>query len=580
MKIMKKISAALLALLALVALSVSSQAQTTNFMLYNFDTNQVAQKAGFAFGGSYQGWGNWFGGDFTSVTWDSTVDSSNNPSSGSMKAQVHMSGTDQYVLFDGFFSESLDMYNVFTNMSFDIKYDASSCTRTNADGTVDFGALRAGAFDPYSQDWFYYFSISATNGLGQPNTNWTHISIPINQSNTFTFWPNLVTIQGILVGMDVASGGNVINGLNVGGYPLSLAGAQSVAGNTNLHGTQTYWIDNIQFIGPAGGIIHPPPTLSVVKSTPALRAFIGSASIYARSQLTSVNANESWIGGPYPVTYSFTLLDFPNVSQVQAHLEVIPGPAYTGNTGADYGKTNCLWLQILSDGAGGYTAAVAWKTNAVNNNPNHTELSITKTNISPAGTWTLQFNSDTGGTLSGPGFSNMPFTIHDPNVIVNWQNPCELVIGNQPNGVTMGEGLPSDYSAISITGVAGGPIIDDFTTASSLDPAWTLLNCDNTNTVTIVTTNSPYWVNWNIPDVGFTLGVSTNVIPGPWILPDYYSGYYDSPVLSLQGKLNMGFDTFGLSADCEWSTADRAKAGAECILPALKSAAAGSTFIT
>jgi len=64
-----------------------------------------------------------------------------------------------------------------------------------------------------------------------------------------------VTIQGILVGMDVASGGNVINGLNVGGYPLSLAGAQSVAGNTNLHGTQTYWIDNIQFIGPAGGII-------------------------------------------------------------------------------------------------------------------------------------------------------------------------------------------------------------------------------------------------------------------------------------------------------------------------------------
>jgi len=56
MKTMKKISAALLALLALVALSVSSQAQTTNFMLYNFDTNQVAQKAGFAFGGSYQGW--------------------------------------------------------------------------------------------------------------------------------------------------------------------------------------------------------------------------------------------------------------------------------------------------------------------------------------------------------------------------------------------------------------------------------------------------------------------------------------------------------------------------------------------
>jgi hypothetical protein len=279
-----------------------------------------------------------------------------------------------------------------------------------------------------------------------------------------------------------------------------------------------------------------------------LRAFIGSASIYARSQLASVNASESWIGAgtTYPVTYSFTLLDFPNVSQVQAHLELIPGPAYTGNAGADYGKTNCLWLQILSDGAGGYTANVSWKTNAVNKNPpdspnGHTELSIARTN-SPAGTWTLTFNNATSGTLSGPGASLLPFTINDPNVVANWQNPCVLVIGNQPNGVSAGEGLPSDYSAISVTGVAGGNIVDDFTTATSLDPAWTLLNSDNANTVVLVTTNTPYWVTWTLPDAGFEngLGVATNLTTAPWMLPEYYNNYNDGiyiPGTAQQGTL-------------------------------------------
>jgi hypothetical protein len=411
------------------------------------------------------------------------------------------------------------MYNTFTNLSFDVKYGAGSCTRTNDDGTVDFGAMRVGAWDNYGQDWLQYFAIPATNALGGPNTDWTHISVTID-TNTFLQYPALVNIQNIVFGMD---------------------GGDARLRCTNMNGTQTVWLDNIQFIGPAGGIVHPPPTLSVARTTPGLRAFIGSASIYARSQLTSINANQSWIGGTYPVTYSFTLLDFPNVSQVQAHLELIPGPAYTGNAGADYGNTNCLWLQILSSGTGGYTANVAWKTNAVNKNPNdgtvgHTVLSIASPN-SPAGTWTLTFTNATSGTLSGPGTNNVPFTINDPNLVADWQNPCMLVIGNQPNGVSVGEGLPSDYSAISVTGVAAGDVNDNFTTAASLDPVWSLSNCDKTNTVVLVTTNSPYWVYWTLPDTGFGLGVATNVTCDPLILPEFYNGYFDVPLVAAQGKM-------------------------------------------
>ena len=392
----------------------------------------------------------------------------------------------------------------YTNFQCDVRFAPGSASDAgNTGGQPIFGHLQFGdRTGGYGQDYFGAVDIVATN------TNWVHVSIPLDAASD----ANLTDIQGLLIHIDRNY------------YSL------------NLNGPSTLWVDNIKFLGSV--VTPPPPTLSVQKTTPALRAFIGSASIYARSQLSTVNANASWIGGTYPVTYSFTLLDFPNISQVQTHLEFIPGPAYTGNAGADYGNTNSLWLQILSDGAGGYTADIAWKTNSTNHNPpdapnGHTELSIASSS-SPAGTWTLTFNSATSGTLSGPGTNNVPFTIHDPNIIADWQNPCVLNIGNQPNGVSSAEGLPSDYSHISVTGIAGGNIVDDFTKAASLDPAWTLLNSDNANTVVLVTTNFPYWVNWTLPDTGFAdgsgngfLAVTTNLIAGPWVVPEYYNGYGD-----------------------------------------------------
>ena len=222
-------------------------------------------------------------------------------------------------------------------------------------------------------------------------------------------------------------------------------------------------------------------------------------------------------------------------------LELIPGPAYTGNPGADYGNTNCLWLQILSDGAGGYTADVAWKTNAVNANPNdgtvgHTVLSIASAH-SPAGTWTLTFSNATTGSLTAPGVGTTGFTIADPKVAADFGNPCVLVVGNQPNGVSAAEGLPSDYASISVTGVAGIKENDNFTTAPSISPYWDLSNCDNTNTLALVTTNYPYWVKWTLPDTGFGLAVSPTVSSGPWYLPEFYNGYFDVPTPMALGKL-------------------------------------------
>jgi hypothetical protein len=515
---------------ALLVAALAARAQTQNYVVDDFAPAGVgpANPTNYDYYPSAQNyqngqidavWWNWFGGAFVTNQWDATSDASNNPSSGSLKITLNWSSANsQFVLWDqgtnnNYFALGLNA-TTFTNFQCDVRFAPGSASDAgNTGGQPIFGHLQFGLrTSGYGQDYFGGVDIAATN------TDWVHVSITLNAISD----ANLLNMGGLLIHIDR----NYYN--------------------LNLNGPSTLWVDNIKFVGSTTVISNPPPTLGMQKITPALRAFIGSANIYGRSQLTTVNASESWIGGSYPKTYSFTLLDFPTVNQVQAMMEFIPGPAYTGNSGADYGKTNSLWLQILNDGAGGYTADIAWKTNAPNHNPpdapnGHTELSIASAH-SPVGTWTLTFNNATSGTLSGPGTNDVPFTINDPNVVADWQNPCVLVIGNQPNGVVSGEGLPSDYSAISVTGVAGGNIVDDFTKATSLDPAWTLLNCDNPDTIVLVTTNTPYWVTWTLPDTGFTdtngnpygfiddngngyLAVTTNLTSGQWVVPEYYNGY-------------------------------------------------------
>ena len=518
----------MLAALAFTLLSVSGQAQTTNFMVYNFNSDIL----NYGGGGS---WGNWFGGVYQSAFWDSTQDSSNNPSSGALMVSLLCSGGDQYVLYDGEYpGYTVDLTTTFTNLSFDILYSANSAVRTNTSpagadgstgvGSLDYGYMRVGSSKNWDQEWFYYFATPATNGLGQPNTNWNHISIPL--SNVVASLPTLSTMGNLLFGID---------GANYGNHPLV--------------GPQTYWLDNIQFIGPVGGIQSQPPLMSVKKTVPALRLFGGSGGQYSRSQLTTFDENQSWIGDgtTYPVSYSFTLLSVPtNPGNLDMHIFFLPlnffnGESLSGNHDMDYHVLNSLWLRIQGGvGTDVCTADITWKTNAGYQNATNTDLLIT--NPVAVGTWTITFNNTNSGTLTAPGASPVPFTIHDPNIVADFGNPMILSFGNQCNGVAANQGVPNDWTRISVSGVAGLNENDNFTTDNSIDSnVWDWSNSNTTNSVVLVTNGAPYWVTWTAPSTGFGLGVSTNVASGPWKLPEYYNGYADGtnlPSLAIQGKLN------------------------------------------
>jgi hypothetical protein len=288
-----------------------------------------------------------------------------------------------------------------------------------------------------------------------------------------------------------------------------------------LVGPQTIWFDNIQLSGQIPN--PPPPTLSIEKAVPALRLFGGSGQ-FGRSQLQVVGANESWVGGTFPVTYSFTALDnATSPGGLDYHIHFIQGTdAYSG---ADYTQPNVLWLQIIS-GSGTNTTCVAnvsWKTNAPATNPNQTvsgAIALTITNPVLAGTWTLAFNSNTNGTLTAPGANPVPFTLAltEDEVITYFSNPLELRFGIQNFGNPANGGVPHDWARISVSGTAGLQINEDFTKqgTNQLDPAvWDLGHSDGLNLVNLVPTNAPYWVKWTLPDAGFALVSGTSLAERP-----------------------------------------------------------------
>jgi hypothetical protein len=501
-----KYAAAMLAAIALATGITTLKAQPTNWVAYNFDTDQVS---GTPYGTA---WGNWFGGYYQGAIWDNTVDVSNNPSSGSLQLTLNCTGSDQYVLNDGINpAPNYGPVNLttFTNLSFDMRYSELSAIRTNANGTLDFGLMRFGSRSPgFAQDWIYYWAVPATNALGQVNTNWFHVSadltqVPINYSDLSA------GLVDILIGMDGGAFGNNV-----------------------LVGAQTMWIDNITYKGFIAPI--PPPTLAIKKTVPALRMFGGNG-VFGRSQLSLADTLDTWVGATYPVSYSFTLLgNATTPGNLDTHIQFIPldwdTSTYNGNSGADYWAANELWLRIVSGtGTNRCVADISWKTNAPFSNPTNTALIIT--NAIRAGTWTLTFNSVTNGTLTAPGASPVPFSLGLSAADATTQfgglsggsgnTGVGIRFGNQNNNVTANAGVPDDWASISISGAAGTNFVANFTTAtnSQIDTnLWTLNNSDGANMQTIVPTNAPFWITWKTPDTGFGLvnGVSLTGVGTNW----------------------------------------------------------------
>jgi hypothetical protein len=479
---------------------------------------------------------NWFGSGFTSVGWSNydangnPLDAQGNPASGAMILNVN-TANGQWVLHRaGYPTYPYINSLTYTGVEMDVRFDTSSFSAVSL-GTTNYGPLRLGwrPNGAFSQDWFYYIT-----PIQVGNTNWVHIVAPLSATD-----PNIQTGGELLIGMDPS-----VNAFNAAGG-----------------GAQIIYVDNIKFIGSAVPPPVPPPTVTILPAKPGLRIYAGSSvNTYDRATITTVNESESWIGGSYPVTYSFSLLSYPNNNINQTMVQLLPvntsantplGGTYpaAGNEFFDYQNSNGVWLVLAPNGAGRVTATVEWKTNSPNANPNITALVFT--NPTAIGTWTWTFNNANSGTVTAPGNVPMAFTITDATVSADFANPMLAVFGLQPNSAA-GYGLYEDWGMTTIHGTSGGDVSDDWTHQTgdfnpnggfSPDNLWSPQGSANPQEIIIARNGlDAYWISWTTPAPSiFGVVATTNLqtSPSTWTVPAWFNNNYAPDIFPPRGNSSV-----------------------------------------
>jgi len=477
-------------LCALPLLLCSVQAQTKVLINAFNNSDEVTVNNG-------NPWGNWFGTAYYQVLWDAS-DASNNVSSGSMQIQTFFPDSGiggccgpQFVAYNqnnginppltgngGNPSAALA-----TNIEFDVRFDPTSIYTTNSGNwpTIEVGTRGV----DFGQHTFATFTVPTNQ------TGWVHITLPIGASALWTNIPNVY-------------------------FKMF---------STTFNGFLKFYVDNIIFTTAAVPIV--PPTMSITKAKPGLRMFTGPSQ-YNRDQLVAVDTNQSWVGGTYPVTYSFDISDYdvsPPINEF--HLFLTPLAFVQGgviNQFTDYSSASNNFRLQITGGAPGTAAVIAnldWKTNIINANPDHIVASIT--NSTMLGTWTIRFNSATAGTLIMPTGTSTNFSLPS-DVAATFANPLAFFIGVQPNPIpSIGNHI--EMTKITTTGVAspGVPINSDLTTGIDTN-VWSLAATASTAYLVPVTNSSSWWVSSSYPDYGEVLATAPTV-SGPWKTPRYYQGY-------------------------------------------------------
>ncbi|MGA2554694.1 MAG: hypothetical protein ABSG04_00260 [Verrucomicrobiota bacterium] len=271
----------------------------------------------------------------------------------------------------------------------------------------------------------------------------------------------------------------------------------------------------------------PPPTMTILPAKPGLRVFGQNAvQTYNQEGFGTVDENQSWVGvatPSKPVSYSIDIQDFDTVPGYTLYVQFLQngGPV---NPYIVYYGTNAFVWSITANPAG-FTTAANWKTNAPTGNEVNNAFSMTTTSTNGRGTWTLTFTNDTNGTVTAPDGSRTNFVL-DTNMTAQFVNPLDIMFGTAPNATT-GFGQYIDISKIVITNVSGLNEYSDFTTNATFDTTqWTAAFSLDANSVYQVSTNTPLWVNWTVPDAGYGLGTVPSLRNAsiPWYTPGYYSG--------------------------------------------------------
>ena len=515
---MKKTLLNLYALLALGGLflvgsagQIQAQTTLTNTYIQTFSTG--GSTTPFAGSGSVAGWLYWYSvlGN-VAMTNDPTMDAGGDPTSGSLQVYIPFGASGNQQLFFGSFDNEYgydftETANglLYTNVTFDIRVAAG----TKPDSNGDFGSLGVG---------FYQTGTMGSLTIpGSASNGWVHMSIPIDH-----------TISGI---NSIAA--FLFSYTSYGGYPTNPI---------------TFWLDNVALN--LGGPPPAPPTLSLEKAVPGLNIIDSSKGVNDRESIMSTTTSGiSWVNSASPVTYSFTITNFPDSATYPgfaAYIFLIPGPygsegAQTApyanipsyETAPDYNETNVVFLDVengsynvtnsgVVTSVQGATAFFRYKVNEPNGNAmiygyglytnapgtgstNFGSGTLGGVNSPTAlGTWSITFNNNTSITLTAPNGNSSSFTMPAFDAAMfSDASGFTFLLGSQPNS-TAAIGQKVVYSSVQIHG-STVPVLDNFLADPVLNTnQWTLLASAPVG-VLVVPSSTAFWVDWTLPDIGFSL---------------------------------------------------------------------------
>jgi hypothetical protein len=435
-------------------------------------------------------------GSTGTYTWDSTQNGPTEPTSpsGSLYATIPWANVGTWQESQITFAGNNNLGN-FVNIQMDIKVDVAN-SHLAPNGT--FGQVRmvCNNWSGAQQGWLPTSTVNITN-----TGNWQHITLP-------------------LVGTPSYAQQLVLN----------------IIGNGTVTNTCAYWVDNIALVSAA----LPPPTLNVPQFAPkqhGLTLIPQTTSQYQRVMVypNAASPQYGWYGqasAGNPVSYSFTITNFPSYGDYTAQMFFIPiaSMEYNQNdTSVDWNCTNDVIFSIgaESNSIAGGTQATNWdvrfatKTNSPgslgNGNPNLTITNWTVTTL-PLGTWTVTFVDNADFSITSPNGSVVTGTL--PPDVVN------LVSGNYAGNTQMAPylgiqnnntgsiGMPAVISNIKISGTASTAINDNFTTA--LTNNWNILS-DEPSDVFINNGDFLAQVSWTTPnDGGYSSLEGAASAAGPW----------------------------------------------------------------
>jgi hypothetical protein len=480
-------------------------------------------------------WQNMWGPAFVNITFDAA----NPPLTGDTQGSIYIQGNwpgsaaDNYCIgspgtwwgaltFDGSQYASIEM---------DIKYDSTSTITPTSQAHLQIG------FDAgYSLQSLTNVSFDASS-QAIADGHWHHLSVPVPSN-----------ISGV---------GSVHS---VGIYQWNPAAT----------GTMSFWVANV--VIKARVVPVAPPTVKLpTKAISGLNVYASTEgnTFYDRQEAELKQPSGlSWVGQATPanpVSYSFTIVGYPNSVNCEAWLFLTPNPTANDNA-PDWNETNCIifYLQgsptnalghfeykvnedhqqaMYSGGSetrtsGGntynyyYSAAPGSLPNGaitnllsagVYNITNESGNLATVTNNGLLGTWTLQFTSDTNGAMIAPNGNRSSFVIPPYNAanFAEQSSPgFNVYLGMQANQAdAMNQAVVYANFAVSNT---ASPYSENFLADTVLDTTniWDTAVAGGPKGVLIVPAGSAYWVSWSLPDSGFNLQTSP-VLGNPlaWTTP-------------------------------------------------------------